>query len=353
MVLAMFLAGLALLTAGADFLVRGAARLAAAAGIAPIVIGLTVVAFGTSTPELAVTATAALRGDPDVAIGNVVGSNIANLLLILGLSAVVAPLVVRRRLIRLDMPFLIVVSILVVLLAVDGAIARWQGFVLLVGGLAYTAVLVHQARRAQRPFDPARSHWLHRRRRHTAVDAAFVLGGLLLMVLGSRWLVEAAETMAEMLGVSRLAIGLTVVAVGTSLPELATSVVASLRGERDIAVGNVVGSNVYNLLFVLGAGAALSPDGLSAPPAAVTFDLPVMLAVTMACLPIFITDRVIVRWEGALFLGYFTAYMAYVLLIAGGHPGLPFLRHALLFFALPLTVLTFLECIIRTRRHSS
>jgi cation:H+ antiporter len=347
----LFVLGLALLVGGADLLVRGAARLATAAGISSLVVGLTVVALGTSAPELAVTVAATYRGEPDLAVGNVVGSNIMNILLILGVSAVVAPLVVRRRVIQLDMPILIGVSVIVVFLALDGAIGRLAGLALLATGAVYTVVVVRQSRRAGgdrvQTTVPAGGD---ADARHIALDILYTLGGLGLLVMGSHWLVQSARDMAEALGISQLAIGLTVVAIGTSLPELATSVVASLRGQRDIAVGNVIGSNLYNLLLVLGTAAALSPTGVAVSSAAVAFDLPIMLGVTVACLPIFYTGRGLSRWEGAAFLAYFVAYTGYVLLLAAGHPDLLAFRHALLFFALPLTGVTLAICAIRSRR---
>lgn len=343
----LFLLGLALLVVGADLLVKGSARIAVAAGLSPLVIGLTVVAFGTSAPELAVTVTATARGEPDVALGNVVGSNIANVLLILGLSALVSPLIVRRRLVRLDVPILVVASVVVLLLSLDGVIGRGQGAALLAAGIAYTILLVRHARGdrdADAPADPTRP-----RRRRVALDAGAVLLGLALLVLGSGWLVQAARAIAEAVGVSELAISLTVVAIGTSLPELATSVVAGIRGQADIAVGNIVGSNLFNLLIVLGAGAAVSPTGIAANPAAVAFDMPVMLAVTIACVPIFYTGRSISRWEGALFLAFFVAYTSHVLLVATSEAPVDLVRHAILWFAIPLTALSLLIALVRSR----
>lgn len=337
-----------LLVAGAEMLVRGAGRIAIAAGITPLVIGLTVVAFGTSAPELAVTVAAAARGTADLAVGNVVGSNIMNILLILGISAVVTPLVVRRRVIHFDVPVLIAVSVVVILLALNGRVTRIEGFLLVAAGIGYTAFLI-QTSRVSEPKGPA-SRWRVRgRRRRLALDVVLSLVGLGMLVLGSHWLVDAARDIAVLLGISELAIGLTVVSIGTSLPELATSVVAGLRGQRDMAVGNIIGSNLMNLLVVLGAAAAVSPAGLAVTRAAIEFDLPIMLVVTAACLPIFYTGRGIGRWEGGAFLAWFLAYTSYVLLIASGHEELHLLRHALLFFALPLSLVTLALCVIRVR----
>jgi cation:H+ antiporter len=331
----MLIAGLALLLVGAEVLIRGASRLALATGLSPLVVGLTVVAFGTSTPELAISLDAALRGAPDIAVGNVVGSNIANVLLILGISALVAPLVVARQLIRLDVPVMVIISGLVLFLAMDGRVARWEGLLLVGLGVLYTVALIRIGRSEGAGVDadagPPGAWWL---------NALLIVAGLALLILGARWLVEAAVSIATALGVSELVIGLTIVAVGTSTPEIATSILATLRGQREIAVGNVIGSNIFNLLIVLGATASLSPAGVGVSDAAIRFDLPVMTAVAIACLPIFFTGHCIQRWEGALFLGYYVAYTAYLLLAASDHDALPVFSRMMMGFVLPLTAIT-------------
>lgn len=340
---AFFLLGLVLLTLGADWLVRGASRLGSAFGISPLVIGLTVVAFGTSAPELAVSLKSALGGQPDLALGNVVGSNIFNVLFILGVSALITPLVVSQQLIRLDVPLMVGASVLVYLLALDGQVGRLEGACLAAGILAYTAFAVVKSRRetaeVRQEYDEALGAEV-KAPGGTLRSLLLVAVGLGLLVLGARWLVEGAVTMARLLGVSELVIGLTVVAAGTSLPEVAASIVASLRGERDIAVGNVVGSNLFNLLAVLGCASAVSPEGVRVSSQALAFDLPVMVAVAVACLPIFFTGHRISRGEGALFLGYYCAYTALLILQAKGHWALPVLGIALMVFVLPLTAIT-------------
>ncbi|HUG42506.1 MAG TPA: calcium/sodium antiporter, partial [Longimicrobiales bacterium] len=323
--------------------VRGAARIALAAGISPLVIGLTVVAFGTSAPELAVTTSAVLGGEPDLALGNVVGSNIFNVLFILGASALVAPLAVSRRLVRLEVPLLTITAALVLLLALDGIVSRLEGALLFAGALAYTGVLLRQSRRAGRAANDDTGDVVanvHAGRGGLLLNLLLVLGGLALLVIGSRWLVTGARSFALALGVSELVIGLTIVAAGTSLPELATSVVATLRGQRDIAVGNVVGSNLFNVLLILGIAALVSPGGVPAAPAAVRFDIPVMVGVSIACLPIFFSGHRIARWEGALFLAYYLAYTGSIVLAATRHEALDAYRTAMLFFVLPLTAIT-------------
>jgi len=344
MTLLFFLLGLVALVAGAELLVRGASRLAAALGISPLVVGLTVVAFGTSAPEMAVSVQAAISGQTGIAVGNVVGSNIFNVLFILGLAALVAPLVVAQQLVRLDVPIMIGISVLLVVLAWDGNIGPLEGVLLFSGIVAYTVFQVVQARRERNPEVVAEYAQEYGKGKAAKgglpLQLVLIVAGLALLVLGAHWLVAGAVVFAKWLGVSETVIGLTIVAAGTSLPEVAASVLASIRGERDIAVGNVVGSNIFNILAVLGLSAIVSGEGLPVPASILSFDLPVMLAVAIACLPIFFTGFTIARWEGAVFLCYYGAYTGYLVLDAVGHDALPVFSHVMLWFVLPLTILT-------------
>jgi cation:H+ antiporter len=344
MTLVYLLAGLVLLVAGAEVLVRGASKLAAQFGIPPLIIGLTVVAFGTSAPETAVSVQAALDGSGDLAIGNVVGSNIANVLFILGLTAVIAPLIVSRQLIRLDVPIMIGASLLTYALAWDGNLSKLDGAILLAGIFAYTGFLIISSRKEKatkndefcQEFgldEPVKPYaW--------AINLGLITVGLVLLVSGSNFLVEGAVTLARTLGISELVIGLTVVAIGTSLPELATSVLAAIKGERDIAVGNIVGSNIFNLLCVLGLTSLVSPQAVSVAANALAFDFPVMIAVAVACLPIFLAGYRINRWEGLLFIAYYVAYTVYLVMSAAGRPFAIVLGDAMLGYVLPLTAVT-------------
>lgn len=338
--------GLVLLVAGAEALVRGATRLAARLGVSPLIIGLTVVAFGTSAPETAVSVQAALEGSGDIAIGNVLGSNIANVLLILGSTALIAPLVVSRQLIRLDVPLMIAASLAACGLAWDKHLSRLDGLLLFAGILAYTTFLVVAGRREKASTEPDEFATAFGATRHRpfgwALDLVWVIAGLALLVAGSELLVQGAIDLARVLGFSERVIGLTVIAVGTSLPEFATSALAALRGQRDIAVGNIVGSNLFNLLCVLGLAALLAPQPIAIAPSALAFDFPVMIAVAVACLPIFFTGYGINRWEGLLFLAYYVAYTAYLVLSSTGRPFADTLGDALLGYAMPLTVVTLL-----------
>ncbi|MBK7825267.1 calcium/sodium antiporter [Nannocystis sp.] len=346
--LVFFIVGLVLLVVGADALVAGASRIAGRLGISSLVIGLTVVAFGTSAPELAVSVTGALTGQTDLALGNVVGSNIFNILLILGLSALVAPLIVQRQLVRLDVPIMIAATGLCWLMALDGVISRIDGAILALGIVLYTTILIRMARQestiAAAGTETPVAFGLKDR---IPVQIAMILAGVAMLVLGSHWLVNGAIALAETLGLSKLIISLTIVAAGTSLPELATSVLAAYRGERDIAVGNVVGSNIFNILCVLGISSVIAPSGVGVAPAALAFDIPVMTAVALACLPLFITGGVVSRWEGAVFVAYYVAYTVYLVLAAQQHDAVATYGLAMRYVVLPLTAITVLVLLLR------
>ncbi len=305
--------GLAILVWGADAFVRGASGLALLAGIPPLVIGLTIVAVGTSTPELLVSVMAVLDGRADLSLGNVVGSNIGNILLILGLCAVVRPLQVSVELLRFDLPVLVVTALAAGLAVYDGYLTHVDGLLLLIGTGLYTArhvrVAMGQERDVALPIKEVEAVVPMLSRPQLAIA---LLGGLAALVVGSHLLVEGAVVVAVGLGVSELLIGLTVVAVGTSLPELATSMAATLRGERDLAVGNVVGSNIYNILLVLGGSAFLGPGDIPVAPTARTFDVPVMIGVTLLTAPILLTGREITRGEGAVLVTLYGAYVAWL-----------------------------------------
>ncbi len=315
--------GLLALVLGGELLVRGASTMAARLRIPPLIIGLTVVAFGTSAPELGVSLQAAMSGASDVAVGNVVGSNIFNVLLILGVSALITPLVVSSQLIRFDVPLMIGTSVLAWVLAMDGVLTRRDGAILFTIVVVYTIVSILAARRESKAVkdefaaeyslpdelgEQASSGWM--------VQGLLMAAGLVFLGAGSSWLVTGAVSVASSLGVSQLIIGITIVAAGTSLPEVMTSIVASLRGERDIAVGNVIGSNIFNLSCVLGLSSLVAPQGISVSPVVVRFDIPVMIAVAALCLPVFFTGQQITRWEGGLFLALYLIYTIYLILTA-------------------------------------
>jgi cation:H+ antiporter len=350
MTIVLFVLGLTTLVAGAELLVRGASRLAGSMGISPLVVGLTVVAFGTSAPEIAVSVNAALSGNTDLAVGNVVGSNIFNVLFILGLSALIAPLVVNAQIIRQEIPILIGACLLLFVISSDDQIAYAESLLLLVALVVYTVFLIVQSRKESQAVQDEYAAENTKRSRWDApvyIQVALILAGLAMLVQGSEWLVDAAVVFAKMLGVSDIVIGLTIVAAGTSMPEVATSVMAALKGERDIAVGNVVGSNTFNILGSLGITGLVAPAGILVPPSVVNFDLWVMLAVCFACIPVFLTGREIARWEGAVFLAYYIAYVTYLILDSQNHDALGAFSTVMMSFVIPLTVITLVAVMIR------
>lgn len=366
--------GLVLLVVGADGLVKGAARLAASIGIPSLVIGLTVVAFGTSAPELAVSIRSALAGQSEMAIANVVGSNIFNVLFILGLAAIITPLAISRQLIRQDVPLMVLASMLVFYMIRDGVLSRLDAGILVVLLLAYTVFLFVQGKRTEaterasgannsvapsvsgaalsdaastEPDDEVDA--LIRGTHPTWQNLLWIVGGLACLVAGANLLVNSAVNIARAFAVSEAVIGLTIVAVGTSLPEVMTSIVASIKGQRDIAVGNVVGSNIFNLLAVLGVSGVLSSNGLAGNEQLVQQDFPVMLAVALLCVPLFFTGAILSRIEGALF---FILYLAYTLFLIGGAlhaPWLASVQGIIVYALIPLTVVVVIGSLVKDR----
>ena len=331
---------------------RGASRLAITLGITPLIVGLTVVAFGTSSPELAVSVMAARSGagGMDIALGNVIGSNIFNVFFILGLSALISPLIVSVQLVRLDVPVMIAVSVLTLILSLDGSISRVNGLFLFTGVIIYTILLVRLGRKQSlhdqsEYFEPP--HQLASKSRQFILDIILVITGLVALVLGSNLLVKGAISIAASLGISEFVISVTIVAAGTSLPEVATSVVASIRGERDIAVGNIVGSNIFNILAVLGLSAFVSPAGISVSASVLQFDMLVMLAAAFICLPVFFTGFEITRLEGAVLLTYYVIYTSYIILAEYSWGQVPVFGAVILYFVIPLTIMAFVFTVYR------
>jgi cation:H+ antiporter len=305
------LAGFTLLLAGAEFLVRGGVALALRLGVTPLVVGLTVVAMGTSSPELVVSVRAAMQGRPGLAVGNVVGSNVCNIALILGACALVRPLRVRMSLVRREIPLLIAVTGLGWFVLRDDA-SRGEGALLVAGLVVYVAYTIIVARRES----TGRSTELleavvgrSRARRSSWIAVASIVGGIVALAAGADLLVQGAVCLAAALGVSNRVIGLTVVAVGTSLPELATSMVATLRGESDLAVGNVVGSNLFNVLGVLGFAAVIHPIESAG---VATLDQALSLGLAVALLPMAFTDLMVSRREGLLLIAVYASYVTWL-----------------------------------------
>ena len=347
-----FVAGLVLLAAGAEFLVRGSSRLAAFIGISPLVIGLTSWLSARARPELAVSVMAGRAGQTDIALGNVLGSNIFNVLFILGVSALITPLVVSRQLVRVDVPVMVVVSIVALVFSLDGRVSMLEGIALFIGIILYTGFQIVMSRSESaagefaKEFSGSDRTW-----KDWVLNIFLIASGLAILVLGSRWLVDSAVVIARALGVNDLIIGLTIIAAGTSLPEVATSVIASVKGERDIAVGNVIGSNIFNILCVLGLSSILSADGIAVSASALSFDIPVMVGVAIACVPIFFAGRMIGRWKGGLFLLYYILYTVYLFLVSTQNQAIDEFRFAMGGFVIPLTIITLLTVVVRTIRE--
>lgn len=348
-----FVLGLGLLTLGGHLLVTGASEVAKKFGVPALIIGLTVVAYGTSAPEVAVSVKSAMAGQVDIAVGNVVGSNIFNVLFILGVSALILPLVVSSQIVKIETPIMIGVSLVAAAFAWDGRISFAESIILTGGLVAYTFLQVWLARRSPKDALAAQEAealassgkgkpiWFH---------VGFIVVGLVLLVVGSRYLVDAAVYMARLMEIDEVVIGLTIVAAGTSLPEVATSIIAAVKGERDIAVGNVVGSNIFNILGALGISGLASGQGLEVQAGVLAFDLPIMVAVAFACLPIFFTGSRIARFEGFGFVAYYGIYLTFLIAKAKDHTGLAQLELAFWYFVLPITVVTILISLYQAKR---
>ena len=309
--------GLGGLFAGGDLLVRFASRLARRLGVSALVIGLTVVAFGTSAPELAASLTAALRGNAGIALGNVIGSNIANVGLILGLSALVTPLATRASFLRRELPFMLLTGAALLPLLSDGRLGRLEGLGLILVLLVYLALLLRGATREAPPFEasPEVTEAAGEAGGETGGSSPLLLsllgiaGGLVLLVGGAQALVSGAVTVANALGVPENVIGLTLVAVGTSLPELASSLAAALKREPDLVLGNIVGSNIFNVLAILGISSVVQPLATTA---AFGLDLWIMLGFSLLVVPFLVTRLTLNRWEGGLLVGLYAAYTAWL-----------------------------------------
>lgn len=301
------LGGLVLLATGAEGLVRGSTALALRFGVTPLVVGLTVVSFGTGSPELFVSIQAALKGESGLALGNVVGSNISNIALILGLSSLARPMKVRSELIKREVPVMIAITLLLCLLLLDGMLSRLEGLLLVAGSIGYTTYAYIAARRDRsaviaEQFEEA----LVESRRAAWLDVLFVVIGFVLLLGGANVLLIGAMNIAEQFGVSQVVIGLTIVAIGTSLPELAASVVASTRREPDVAFGNAIGSNILNILLILGVAAVIRPietQGLR------LFDIGVLVASAVILLPLMWRGWVLNRWEGGFLVASYVVYL--------------------------------------------
>lgn len=329
-------------------------------GVSPLIMGLTVVAFATGAPELAISVKAAFSGSADLVLGNIIGSNIANILLILGITAVISPLNITRRVVSIDVPIVIVASAAVYIMALDGGLSTIDGVILLLGFVAYSYFTFVQIKKntgdgeveevfqyEMSPDELARGAYFY------VQNIGLLLIGLVLIVLGSNWMVDSAVTIARILGLSELVIGLTIVSIGTSLPEVATSLSAARKGKADIAVANVMGSNLYNMLLTLGLTLVIAPNILAVSEDAITLDLPFMVAVSIACIPIFIAGFNLTRMDGSIFLIYYTTYLTYLVLDALGSPIVEAMQTIMMFAVIPATILYMIWRIFQYRKSIS
>ena len=315
----LLIAGLAGLLIGAELLVRGGSNLAIRLGVTPIVIGLTVVSIGTSMPELAIGIDAARQGSPGLAVGNIVGTNLVNLLLILGISALIRPISLDSRILRFDLPAMTAASVLVFIMARDGFLDRVEGVVLFLASVGYTLVILRTSRkdsaqlRAESSTDNAAPETADHASR-PVLDLIYLLGGIAVIVVGADLLVDGAATAARSLGVSDAIVGLTIVAIGTSAPEFVTTLLSTLRGDRDIALGNLLGSSVYNLALILGLTILFAPAVVEVPAEVLDGDLVLMAVGAIASVPVFLSGRRINRVEGGVFVAAYGVYLAWLLI---------------------------------------
>lgn len=318
------LAGLVTLVVGAELLVRGATRLALSLGVSPLIIGLTIVSVGTSAPELAVGITANLQGSGALAVGNIAGTNVFNMLFILGLTAAIRPLEVQLRLVKMELPVALFAGVLLWIFAFNGQLTTVEGWVLVFFGVLYTVAIIRMSLResahvragfaeAYTPTSKTDRPAPVSKGRVVLVSSITLAVGLTLAVVGADWLVEGSIIVARARGISEAVIGLTIVSVGTSAPELVTTIVATLKGERDVAVGNLLGSSIYNVLIILGLTAIVAPTGIEVESALIRIDLPVMIGAIALCVPAFLTGRRVSRVEGITGLLLYVTYIGWLL----------------------------------------
>ncbi len=333
-----FIAGLIFLYFGGEFLVTGSSRAALVFKISPLIVGLTVISLGTSAPELAVSLEAAFRNNTSMALGNVIGSNLLNFLFILGLSALITPLKVNQQFIKREVPILLFATILTYLLALDGVLGRFDGLILSFMAFNYFLYIVRKGKKETKSVEKEYAEYLGdtKTTSHSLIKNIFLtILGMGILVLGSHFFINASVSLAQHFGISDLVIGLTVVALGTSLPEMAASITAAMKGERDIAVGNIIGSNILNIFVVLGVSSAIAKNGILVGPEALSFNYPFLILSSLLIYPIFVTDSEISRSDGLLLVFIYSFYTIYLILEAKGSPSLEYFKNIIFYFVAP------------------
>ncbi|NLY64298.1 MAG: calcium/sodium antiporter, partial [Alcaligenaceae bacterium] len=315
-----FVAGLIIVILGAEMILQGSKRIAIMLRIKPIIIGLTIVAIGTSTPELAVGLTANLSGKGEMAVGNVIGANLFNILFILGLSAAIRALPIHSQSLKMDLPMIFFCAMLLLLFSLDGTISRFEGGVFVGLAILYTLVLIYRSKKepvaVQHEFaeefgaEKVITTWTAKSK---LWNLLVLCAGMALSIFGANLLVDSAVTIAESFGISNAIIGLTIVAFGTSSPELVTTMLATIKNDRDVAIGNLLGSGIYNILFILGVTVLAVPGGIHVGSDILWIDIPLMIAVTLICIPVFRSHKTVSRKEGALFVLLYCIYMSILL----------------------------------------
>ncbi|MFQ5824006.1 MAG: calcium/sodium antiporter [bacterium] len=307
-IIVLFIIGLILLFVGGNALVQGSSRLARSLGIHPIIVGLTIVALGTSMPEFIVSLIAAIKGKANVALGNIVGSNVTNISLILGLSALARPIAIHLQLLKFEVPLVIGISFYFWAICANGILSRFDGFTLSAGFLVYLAIVVIGARKGSNVLEKEYKK-LNAKRKKNGINILLIMVGIVLLTLGANWVVNSVSEISRRLGASELVLGLTIVALGTSLPELATSIVAALKKEGDISAGNIVGSNIFNMMAIAGPSALANP--LPVTKDLVYNHLPIMTVLTLILFPLFKTGKKLGRKEGGFLLLCYLAIMTW------------------------------------------
>jgi len=315
-----FLFGLIVITVGAEILLKGASKIAALLNIRPIVIGLTVVSIGTSLPELAVGLTAIGDGAGDIAVGNIAGTNLVNILFVLGLSAAIRPLPLNLKSIKTEMLTMIVAAVLLLILSLDGGLGIWDGLIMLLLGIVYLSVIVRTSRNepvhVQMEFNEEyETPPIHEKRdiKVWSWNIMLLFCGIVATIYGAEKLLDGAVVIAKHFGMSDAVIGLTIIAIGTSAPELATTLVATFRNERDVAIGNLLGSSIINIFIILGITSLFTPGGIQVSAGLLWFDLPLAALVAIVCYPVFKSGQMVSRAEGIAFVSLYVAYLVFLL----------------------------------------